>query len=198
METYKAADIAQWFINRAAMDVDMFYGEYVTNLKLQKLLYFAQGLSYAIYNRPLFKEPIQAWTHGPVVSGIYKKYKEQCAKPIEDVNPVEIDDEIGALLEFVFKKYGKYTASELRNMSHNQMPYAKNYVEGKKNIIIPNKEIKEEFSKNKESLIKEFNKNKQELTDYAETCYINSVPDLKKKTVSKEEDLVEVDWENEL
>ena len=40
--------------------------ELISHMKLQKLVYFCQGYSLALYGRPLFPEPIEAWTHGPV------------------------------------------------------------------------------------------------------------------------------------
>ena len=194
---YSAKKIAQWFINRAAMDAEMSYGEYVTNMKLQKLLYFAQGFSYAINGKPLFDENIKAWPHGPVVPVIYHTYKVLHANPIMDVEPVEIDDDTAALLEFVFRKFGKYSASELRNISHSQMPFIKNYVEDDRNRSIPNADIKSEFEKNCKAIKKEFEDCRTDLIDFAETCYINSVPGLKEK-ILENDDLVEVDWKHDL
>ncbi len=195
---YSSQDIAQWFINRSAMDVDMFYGDYITNMKLQKLLYFAQGLSFAIFGKAMFKDAIQAWDHGPVVPDIFHKYKVCGAGSIEDVNPVKIDAETAALLEFVYKKYGIYSASQLRNLSHEQSPYKDNYVPDKKNIVIPNADIKQEFSKDRDNLIDEYAKNKKEFSSYAETCYINSVSSLKERLQEDESDYVEVNWKDEL
>lgn len=43
----------------------------ITNQKLQKLLYYAQGLSLAIYGKPIFNENILAWSYGPVVRSVY-------------------------------------------------------------------------------------------------------------------------------
>ena len=43
----------------------------ISNLKLLKLLYYAQGTFLALYGRPLFNESIEAWLHGPVVPDVY-------------------------------------------------------------------------------------------------------------------------------
>ena len=73
---YKASEIAKWFIARNKADYEMGYtDELITNLKLQKLLYYAQGCVMALTDEPLFDEDIQAWEHGPVVPEIYHKYK---------------------------------------------------------------------------------------------------------------------------
>ena len=48
-KVYDALTIAKWIINKIHPEP----------LKLQKLLYLAQGYSYAFYDRPLFKEEIE-------------------------------------------------------------------------------------------------------------------------------------------
>ena len=50
-------------------------GDGVSNLKLQKLVYYAQGYYSAIFDNPLFSNEISAWTHGPVISDLYHEYK---------------------------------------------------------------------------------------------------------------------------
>jgi uncharacterized phage-associated protein len=110
-------DVANFFIEAALSQED-----YVTNMKLNKLLYFAQAWSLVKYDRPLFEEPIEAWNYGPVVSEIYKKYKSYGNKPIMSVDSddycdslTETDQEV---LIDVMLNYGKYTAFTLVNMSH--------------------------------------------------------------------------------
>ena len=48
----------------------------ISNLKLQKLLYFAQCYALISENRKLFDEPIEAWAFGPVVPDVYILYKQ--------------------------------------------------------------------------------------------------------------------------
>lgn len=74
---YRALDIAQYIITRC-MDA----GVPVSNLKLQKLLYFIQGEALANLNEPAFFEPIQAWKFGPVVQEVYSKYSAYAGMPI--------------------------------------------------------------------------------------------------------------------
>ena len=68
----KINDIAKWFINEISPDP----------LKLQKLLYFAQGISYCFYDQSLFEDELEAWVHGPVNSNIYFKYRDYGYNPI--------------------------------------------------------------------------------------------------------------------
>lgn len=47
----------------------------ITHLKLQKLVYYAQGLYLAYFNKPLFTQSVEAWRHGPVVNDLYHIFK---------------------------------------------------------------------------------------------------------------------------
>ncbi|HSX79064.1 MAG TPA: type II toxin-antitoxin system antitoxin SocA domain-containing protein, partial [Candidatus Saccharimonadia bacterium] len=56
-------DVAQYFLAKADEDA----GDLMSNLKLQKLVYYAQGFALALLDKPLFPQCIEAWIHGPVV-----------------------------------------------------------------------------------------------------------------------------------
>ena len=58
--------------------------EEVTPLMLQKMLYFVQGVSYAVIERPMFYENCQAWIHGPVYPEVYEMFRDFKYNPIED------------------------------------------------------------------------------------------------------------------
>lgn len=68
----------------------------VTNIKLQKLLYFTQGVYLAKYNKLAFKDNIIAWRYGPVVKDIYYKYSLYGAEPI--IITEEFDSKISVIL----------------------------------------------------------------------------------------------------
>jgi uncharacterized phage-associated protein len=46
-------DVAKYFLAQASEDA----GDLISNLKLQKLVYYAQGFHLALYDTPLFPEP---------------------------------------------------------------------------------------------------------------------------------------------
>lgn len=110
-------DVESFFIE-IANDSD----DNITNLKLQKLLYYAQGYSLSRNNKGLFDDVIEAWTHGPVVPEAYHTYKCCNASPIQsaaqafDASQFE-EDELELMLD-VAREYGKYAGSTLRNMTH--------------------------------------------------------------------------------
>ncbi len=115
-----AKEVAKAFLKLSQPEV----GDVLTNLKIQKLVYYAQGFSLAINNRPLFKEDILAWAHGPVVRELYDLYKVNGASPIdvpdEDVKMSQEDLE---LISEVNKVYGQFSAWKLRDMTHQGAPW---------------------------------------------------------------------------
>jgi uncharacterized phage-associated protein len=96
-------------------------------LKLQKLLYYAQGYALAFLRRPLFPERIKAWAHGPVVPQVRKEHENPGTGPLPrptDLDLLSLDPQIRAILDRVYTDYGQYAAWALRNMTHHERPWA--------------------------------------------------------------------------
>jgi uncharacterized phage-associated protein len=124
---YPATTVAKWFIAWAEAEE-----EELSNLKLQKLLYYAQGHHLARYERPLFTDDVQAWSHGPVVPEVYHEYKRFGSAPIvlPDDDPFtweEVDPGTTEFLSQVWNTYGGYSAGRLRNMTHEEPPWQRNW-----------------------------------------------------------------------
>ena len=119
----KAVDVARYFLCQVNSDDA---GDLISNLKLQKLLYYAQGFSLALLGKPLFSEPIEAWTHGPVVPSVYQVYKDYSASAIPcpiDLDFDSFDPEVLELLDEVYAVYGQFSAWKLRDMTHEEAPW---------------------------------------------------------------------------
>lgn len=86
-----AAKVAEYIIYEAQKRKNP-----VTNIKLQKLLYFTQGVYLAKYNKLAFEDNIIAWKYGPVIKDIYYKYSLYGAEPIIVVE--EYDSKISLML----------------------------------------------------------------------------------------------------
>ncbi|MDJ0617078.1 MAG: DUF4065 domain-containing protein [Calothrix sp. MO_192.B10] len=119
-------DVARYFIVRAyedGIEAEM------TNMKVQKLLYYAQSLHLALYDEPLFDEEIQAWRYGPVCPPAYKFYSNFEANQLPIPNKEEslrsISDENKELLEEVWGYFGGYHAYRLSDMTHGEFPWKK-------------------------------------------------------------------------
>lgn len=114
MKCYQAMDIAKWFINEVHPEP----------LKLQKLLYLAQGYSYAFYDEPLFYDDMEAWVHGPVVVSVYHNYKSFKYNPISiNYEVIEFDKDALEVLNYVKEKYAKFDGRYLEELTHCQEPW---------------------------------------------------------------------------
>jgi len=135
-----AINVARYFLTQ----VDEESGDSLSNLKLQKLLYYAQGFHLAAYGGPLFPENIEAWVHGPVVPSVYRSLKAFGSDPIKIEEPPPLDDFSARsieLLDEVYSVYGQFSASSLRNMTHQEPPW-KNTPQG---CIIPHDLMRDFF-----------------------------------------------------
>ena len=115
-------DIARYLLWRGAQEED----NDVSNMKLQKLLYYAQGFSLALNDRPLFAEDVVAWLHGPVVVEVYESYNCFGSAVIpapHGFDPNTIDAADRELLDEVFDIYGQFSAWRLREMTHEESPW---------------------------------------------------------------------------
>lgn len=127
-KTVDCLDLAKLFLIQA--NHDGISGT-MTNMKLNKLLYYAQCLHLGLYDEPLFDEEIQAWIHGPVCTKVYSAYKQYVADPLpvpsaEELTAIaeeNIAEENIEIVQEVWMFLGDRRASELRNMSHAEKPW---------------------------------------------------------------------------
>ena len=145
---YAAHDVATYVIteywNR---------GSIITNLKLQKILYYIQGYAYRFCNTAAFCEDIYKWPYGPVVPDVYFRYNHHHASPLQE--PAE-EDKTSALFNLkrdtalfsvvkdVIQASIKYSAAELVNKPHQELPWGS----ATDNSIISNQAIAGYFFEN--------------------------------------------------
>lgn len=115
-------DVANGFINLTEPEK----GDLISNLKVQKLLYYAQGFHLAMYNKPFFEEEIHAWLYGPVVPETYHLFKEYGSGPISlnpEFNFDQFSEEQIELFSEIHTVYGQFSAIKLMDMTHNESPW---------------------------------------------------------------------------
>ncbi len=96
----------------------------VSNMKLQKLLYYAQGWYLASYNAPLFENDFYKWDFGPVCIDMYYIFKPFKGNPIPDTYSVfDLPDNIIPFLEKIWNTYGEFSAMQLSAISHTERPW---------------------------------------------------------------------------
>lgn len=104
--------------------------EEVTPLMLQKILYYIQGVSFALRGTPMFTEDCQAWVHGPVYPEVYDLFRDFKYNPIEDARFALFDgttdlltDEEKEIIDLVVNTFGLYGGKTLERITHNERPW---------------------------------------------------------------------------
>ena len=120
-----AIDVAMWFLSKHRDTEKTEEFEPLTKLKLQKLLYYAQGFFAQERGYMLFGENIIAWEHGPVVREVFDEFKGNGEREIPNsaIKQVSVDSSIERILELVYEKLGQYSAWKLRDMTHEEIPW---------------------------------------------------------------------------
>ena len=126
----KAEEVAKYII--AKFD---YYGDLITNKKLQKLLYYIEAWGLVHLNG-VIDEDFEAWVYGPVVPDVYKKYSrfgyaallnddidEYAPKSFMDDFISRNPSDICELIETVLERYGNMSAMELELLSHSEQPW---------------------------------------------------------------------------
>ncbi|NQU66475.1 MAG: DUF4065 domain-containing protein [Candidatus Marinimicrobia bacterium] len=124
--------VANYFIKKSEEDSIS-----ITNMKLQKLVYFANAFYLAMKEEcePLFRERIQAWKWGPVVEDLYHEFKEfggsgiqrpavrklyltEESDLISEYYPIPEDEFSISVLDIIWTIFKDVSASDLSNMTH--------------------------------------------------------------------------------
>jgi uncharacterized phage-associated protein len=117
--------IADFFIEKANENIAR--GSLMTNLKLQKLLYYSYVWKLVLNNEKIFNDDIEAFEFGPVVRKEYTRFKKYSDKPIK-VDEILTDknllpSDLSKYLNTIWYSYGKYDAWQLVDMTHNEKPW---------------------------------------------------------------------------
>lgn len=121
-----AVQVANTFISRFGANADD-----LTHMKLQKLVFFADGWQVGFNGVPLIAgERPQVWRYGPVFRSLYNALTGYGNAPIQApvvVNPftravpiIEQNDtdNDSRLIDWIWNKYGRYSAMDLSRETH--------------------------------------------------------------------------------
>ena len=118
-------------IANCILDLAEDQGIALSNLSLQKVMFFCHAWHLVDTGQPLIKAEFEAWQHGPVLQYIYRQFKEFESKPIKTragaMNPLtgrsevvhyEIDANTVERLKRVVSFYGRLEPWDLVDLSH--------------------------------------------------------------------------------
>ena len=126
--TYSAASVANQFLTLSWRD-----DKPITPMKIQKLLYIAQGYSLVECSKPMLNEVFEAWKFGPVLSTLYQACKHfkgtKIDKAIKDIDPVTgeemppemiTDPDVLGIIAYVWDQFKDISAIDLSDWTHAQ------------------------------------------------------------------------------
>lgn len=104
------------------------------NMKLNKLLFFAQLISLSKNQKLLFPEEIYAFRNGPVVETVRSDYRNNdINKTVKDAQKVDLSDQKEELevLKLAVDIFGHLSAQELSELTHTLPEWKSCYENGK-------------------------------------------------------------------
>lgn len=100
----------------------------ITNMSLQKLLYYIEAFCQILLNERIFENRCEAWAYGPVYPEIYDKYKSFEGRRIivdkADLS-AEIDNKYRDVIDYVISNFAIYNGVTLKDLSHAELPWRK-------------------------------------------------------------------------
>ncbi|WP_255256289.1 Panacea domain-containing protein [Bacillus cereus] len=118
-----AEDVAKYFLSQSTPNTRYS----ITHLKLQKLVYYAQGWHMALnHGQALFDEEIRAWVHGPVCPDLYDLYRHNQyfeIPPVDAPETVMNNENVKSTLDLVWHLYGAFDGKFLEELTHQEKPW---------------------------------------------------------------------------
>ena len=105
----------------------------LTNLRLQKILYFLQGLHYVKFNIPLIEDDLEAWPYGPVSPKVYYYFKSSDREelltkiPLNEKKEKELDEEQSVFIDDYLTILKKHSTNSLVDRTHKEDPWKDSY-----------------------------------------------------------------------
>ncbi|HBC2029023.1 TPA: DUF4065 domain-containing protein [Clostridium perfringens] len=144
---YDAMDIAEYVLDYCENIVK----KPITNLQLQKFLYYIQGEFLKNTKKPIFDNAIEAWQYGPVIPEVYFWFNKFMSSPITGIKTSKelcLTDKEKEIIKNVISKNINLNPWELVEKTHNETPWMQNYVENL-NLEIGIEDLKSFFCEDK-------------------------------------------------
>ena len=121
MVQYDSFDVACYIVNSCIDN-----GTPISNLKLQKILYYAQA-AFLVKDERLFDDKISAWRYGPVIEDVYYYFRKNVNKPITERIPeseyCKLKESDRGIVDAVIRAKNKYDAFNLVKHTHSEYPW---------------------------------------------------------------------------
>lgn len=140
---YNALTVAHYFVSQSQSTQQP-----ITAHKAEFLVYFAHGWHLAIDGRPLIKDKVKAWRHGPVIESVHKFYsKQKDVYATLDVAILEqIKDRDRHFLDGIWEHYLHLNEMQmLEKCTDYGTPWYMTYQKSSGELVIDEKRIKQHY-----------------------------------------------------
>lgn len=97
-------------------------GQQIDEMKLHKLLYFAQREAFVFFDKPMFNEQFVAWKYGPVMLAVRDNYR---LNKLSLQMSSEDETIYNAVFNSVFSRYSSKPSWSLSTLSHGEYSWQK-------------------------------------------------------------------------
>lgn len=118
MDIRVGTDHSAMEIARYAVDRRYGNGKPISNLQLQKILYFLQIIFVSTTGELLFADQFEAWPYGPVIRDVYVEFSDCGGFPIKCSFPTEVDDSVRSFLDAGVDMLAEKSPWDLVRISH--------------------------------------------------------------------------------
>lgn len=126
-------------------------GIVITHLKLQKILYYIQGMFLAQFKRSAFPDTIEAWQYGPVVRNVYSYYCYNGALPLIEKEDIDLScyysNEERELIDNVINQKLSMSARDLVRATHEEEPWKRHADHIEEKPVISIEEMQQYFER---------------------------------------------------
>lgn len=151
---YTATAVAKYVINRCNVR-----NSPITNLKLQKILYYIQGYFFKYLGEAAFDDNIESWRYGPVVPSVYYEYCSYVSNEIQanydlddDVQKISKNKNDCKIIDRVVDACETLSAVALVNKTHQEAPWANSHEDGLYSATVISTESIRDFFENSNPL----------------------------------------------
>lgn len=95
------------------------FGEKIDEMKLHKMLYFAQRESLIQTNEPLFDATFRGWKYGPVLKELRTPYQEGTLPPVTEADALALQP----VLDKVFREFADKDSFSLSRLTHGEISW---------------------------------------------------------------------------
>lgn len=116
MSMENVMNVAAYIANRYFSE----HGQRIDEMKLHKLMYFAQRESFIQTGKPLFNAVFYGWKYGPVLKEVRSAYRDGS---ITDLIQDKFEEDCSAIFDRVFKDYAGKDSWSLSRLTHGELSW---------------------------------------------------------------------------